>query len=287
MTSGLAGCGILTPPFTLDTTPIMTSNAVNLKILHLDADPCGLESYYRILVDGRYFRYISIDGGIYDDDDLSFPPVLIPKLPPLPPGDWNLGHISQNTETAKPYFDWAERKAFSSITHIWHHTQIHYLSLDLGDMLLPNVYQASSKEFDTPVIAKFANFPWEIDYYDTETQVYAWIEGHNIGPKFLGHVTEEERTIGFLLEKVEGRHATIDDLAACRAAVSKLHNLGILHGDLNKHNILISSSRVVLIDFETARKSEDRAAMDQELHDLERQLLDESGKGGIITLPPE
>lgn len=98
---------------------------------------------------------------------------------------------------------------------------------------------------------------------------------------------EEGRTIGFLLEKVEGRHATPDDLAACRTVVSRLHALGIVHGDLNKHNFLISRSRVVLLDFESARRSEDKDAMEQELRNLERQLLDESGRGGIVMVAPD
>ena len=51
-------------------------------------------------------------------------------------------------------------------------------------MLLPNVYKATTPRFHFPVIVKFARFPWEIDYYDQETQAYSWIEGHDIGPEF-------------------------------------------------------------------------------------------------------
>ena len=98
---------------------------------------------------------------------------------------------------------------------------------------------------------------------------------------------EEGRTVRFLLEKVEGRHATPDDLATCRTAVSRLHALGIIHGDLNKHNFLISEFRVVLLDFESARRSEDKDAMDQELRKLEQHLLDESGRGSAPTVAPE
>lgn len=132
------------------------------------------------------------------------------------------------------------------------------------------------------IIAKFARFEWEIGYYITETQVYSWIDGSNIGPEFLGYLTEEGRVIGFLIENVEGRHATISDLPACKAVVGQLHGLGILHRDLNKHNFLISERGAVLIDFETAERSGDSEAMEVELRGLEEQLVDESGIGGII-----
>jgi len=259
----------------------------DLKILALSMDDCGFESYYRVLVDGKKIKYVSIDGGIYDTDDLCFPPALLSKLPPFPPGDWNLAHITKSIETTKPQFAWTVQKAFRGITHPWHATKLDYLFLNLGKMLMSNVYEASSELFNTPIIAKFARFPWEIDYYEAETQAYAWIEGHGIGPRFLGHLTEEGRIVGFLLERVEGRHAATDDLPACRAVVSKLHDLGIVHGDLNKHNFLISESRVVLLDFETAKRSEDTDATDRELRKLEEQLLDESGKGAMVTVAPE
>tara|TARA_R110002060_G_scaffold50271_2_gene61078 strand:+ start:672 stop:875 length:204 start_codon:yes stop_codon:yes gene_type:complete len=58
--------------------------------------------------------------------------------------------------------------------------------------------------------------------------------------------------------------------------------LGILHGDLNKHNFLISERGVVMIDVETAKKSKDGEAMEREPMGLEGHLLDESGNGGVV-----
>jgi tRNA A-37 threonylcarbamoyl transferase component Bud32 len=58
--------------------------------------------------------------------------------------------------------------------------------------------------------------------------------------------------------------------------------LGIIHRDLNKHNFFISDKGAVLIDFETAEPSGDSKAMEVELRGLEKQLLDESGIGGVI-----
>ena len=73
---------------------------------------------------------------------------------------------------------------------------------------------------------------------------YEWIDGHQIGPEFLGHLTEEGRVIGFLIERVfDCRHATPEDLSLCQHTLAKLHKLGIKHGDTNKHNFLIRMER--------------------------------------------
>ena len=256
------------------------------KILHMTVDENDLDSYYHLLVDGRYFKYISIESGTYDFDDLCFPPVLLSKLPKFPPGDWNLGHIAKSVEIPSPHFAWTTQKNFSSIETTWHPTYVDFLSLKIGELLMINVYEVTLAQFESPVIAKLARFPWEIDYYNNETLAYSWIEGHNIGPKFLGHLTEEGRVIGFLLEKVNGHHAGINDLHHCRTAVSKLHRLGIFHGDLNRHNFLVSSSRAYLVDFETARKVDDQQSLDQELQDLEKQLCSDSNRGGSYIISP-
>jgi hypothetical protein len=57
---------------------------------------------------------------------------------------------------------------------------------------------ASSPQFEKPIIAKFARFHWEIEYYVAETHVYSWIDGCNIGPEFLGYLTEDGQVIGFV-----------------------------------------------------------------------------------------
>lgn len=78
------------------------------------------------------------------------------------------------------------------------------------------MYMAESPQFKKPFIAKIARFEWEIGYYIAETRAYSWIDGSNIGPKFLGYLTEVGRFVGFLIENIEGRHPTISDLPACQ-----------------------------------------------------------------------
>jgi hypothetical protein len=64
------------------------------------------------------------------------------------------------------------------------------------------IYEVSCPLFGTTIIAKFARFDWEVQYFEDETTAYQWIDGHDIGPRFLGHLTERGRAIGFLLEKI-------------------------------------------------------------------------------------
>lgn len=61
---------------------------------------------------------------------------------------------------------------------------------------------------------------------ENETTAYQWVSGHNIGPQFLGHLTEDGRVIGFLMEHIpNARHAGPQDLEICREVLSRLHDL--------------------------------------------------------------
>lgn len=155
----------------------------------------------------------------------------------------------------------------------------------MGQRLKTNVYEASHPELGD-VVAKFAIFEWEVGYYEAEIEAYSWIEGHGIGPKFLGHLTEEGRVIGFVLQNLHERHACIDDIVSCTRIVERLHALGILHGDLNRHNFLVTDNRTALIDFEACTKSKDEGEKARELQGLKQELLDDSGKGGEKVLDP-
>ncbi|CAG7937658.1 unnamed protein product [Penicillium salamii] len=55
--------------------------------------------------------------------------------------------------------------------------------------------------------------------------------------------------MGFLLEKIEGRAASIQDLKTFEPVLEKLHGLGILHGDANRYTFLVTGE-VKLLDFE-------------------------------------
>ncbi|KAI7332257.1 hypothetical protein KC315_g4726, partial [Hortaea werneckii] len=103
--------------------------------------------------------------------------------------------------------------------------------------------------------------------------------------KVLGHLVEGGRIIRFLMSQVpNARHANIDDLKACQTGLEKLHRLEILHGDINKHNFLMTGSDVTIIDFAEAKRCTDRKVLEEEMQGLRASLLDESGIGGRIVL---
>lgn len=135
--------------------------------------------------------------------------------------------------------------------------------------------------FDRPVLAKFTEFPWQTPYLEAETAAYQWIDGADIGPRFLGHLTEEGRVIGFVVEYIdEARTAGPEDLEACQSVLGKLHELGIKHGDINKHNFLVRrDGRPVLLDFETAKRDATTDELEEEYQGLEKSLQDPSLRG--------
>lgn len=134
-------------------------------------------------------------------------------------------------------------------------------------------------------LAKIVRFEFELPWVGTEPAVYQAIDGHCIGPTFLGHLVEHGRVMGFLLQRVEGRHGDFSDLDACQAIVERLHSLGIVHGDFNRHNFLVSPSDVTLIDFEAGEIDGSRDTMNTELTQLTEQLNEDGRGGGSMPVP--
>jgi len=101
-----------------------------------------------------------------------------------------------------------------------------------------------------------------------------------IAPKFLGHLTENGRVIGMLLEKLEGEFASIDDLPACSATLLKLHNIGLVHGDVNRYNFIVDRAKgdARLLDFERVEGFEEEQAR-LETESLPSEMTEETGRG--------
>ncbi|KAI0548899.1 hypothetical protein F4679DRAFT_549041 [Xylaria curta] len=240
------------------------------------------ESEYRILVDDKHVKYITVDPGVFPKDDRTFAPVLIQMLPPFPPGDWNEGQISKDLHTGHPFFSRTAKSNLAGVKNLWHHTQIGHLELKKLDRIRQNIHLVTHPLFKSPVIAKFTEFPWQTPYFEAETTAYEWVNGQGVGPEFLGHIMEAGRCIGFIVENVDGsRTAELADLSACQSALAKLHSLGIIHGDINKHNFLVRNGTATLIDFESARKCDNEEEFESEFQRLEHSLSDTSGRGGV------
>ncbi|KAJ0414688.1 alpha-galactosidase A precursor [Aspergillus carlsbadensis] len=211
-----------------------------IELLQAEVDEDD-QSLFRLLVDGHSIKYITIEPGIYGAEDMCFGPSLVSLLPDLPPGNWNDGLVAKNPDDGQAHFAHARVTQFPAVQNTWHATTVDYLDLAIGRKLRTGIYEATSSLFGAEsIIAKFARFPWEIGYLESETTAYQWINGHSFGPRFLGHLTENDRVIGFLLERITGaRHAGAEDVEVCQEALSRLHGLGVRHGDING---LISSS---------------------------------------------
>jgi len=241
----------------------------------MDVDTSNrVESEYRVRI-GDQIKYILVDPGTFHGDILSFPPDLNNHLPKLPFGDWTRVRIFRKSGhlVVEP-----SNAMLKGVTTCWHHNLVDVRSLVIEERLnvRVNVVKYKSKS----VIAKIARFEFEVPQAETETALYQAIDGYGIGPVFLGHLIEHGRVIGFLIERIEGRHGDIDGLEACQSIVKRLHSLGIVHGDLNKYNFIVGPSRTTLIDFENARKNGSEEAMQDEFARLTEQLTEETGRGG-------
>jgi predicted Ser/Thr protein kinase len=250
-------------------------HSIKPKVLSMDVDPSNqVASEYRILI-GDQIKYIILDPGTLDGEILSFPPDLFNHLPELPHGGWTRAHIFRQPPRiiVEP-----SNVTLKGVATRWHQNVVDIRSLIVEKRLSTRVHVV--KYHSKSVVAKIARFEFEVPQVETETAVYQVIDGHGIGPTFLGHLIEHNRVIGFLIERMDGHRAGIADLGTCQAAVDRLHSLGIVHGDLNRHNFIVSPSGATLIDFENARMDGSQEAMQKEFTQLAEQLMEESGRGG-------
>ncbi|EKJ75766.1 hypothetical protein FPSE_03946 [Fusarium pseudograminearum CS3096] len=240
-------------------------------------DDDSFESYYRLRL-GTRVKYVTTSPGTFDRDTLSFP---VPSLPCFPDNEeWTIAHLSRDETSGEL------KTSVSSTTrpgiHQWHQTRIDCLDLEKTKSLTPMVFETVSHSIlpsDT-MIAKIARFEWEMPRIEQETRAYQLLEGSGLAPRFLGHIHENGRVMGFLLEKLEGRSASFQDLDACETALGKLHELGLLHGDVNRYNFLVTEEGIKLLEFELAEENASPESMCEELEHLRVELVDESGRGG-------
>jgi hypothetical protein len=66
----------------------MPSTVPDFQLRQASVDPDD-QSEFRILVDRKFVKYLIIDPGLYDVDDMCFGPSSISIIPPLLSGDWN------------------------------------------------------------------------------------------------------------------------------------------------------------------------------------------------------
>lgn len=233
--------------------------------------------WLKLLAEKR-IKYLQIDsdapGGNYQ---LPLPPSFLNILPPIPYNEdnWTVATISCNVtmgglqvELSSPYMPQVEE--------LWHPSLIDIFELQTIERKRRCVHECTWKSplrSNRPMIAKMAHFPWHITSMQRETRVYRALQGTQLAPRVLGHICEQGRVVGILLEKIEGRHPGFQDLEVCQAALGRLNDLGIAHRDCHQYNFIVTeNNRVVLIDFETSVLEASQEAMEEDMHDLEGDI---------------
>ncbi|KAF5572400.1 kinase-like domain-containing protein [Fusarium pseudoanthophilum] len=164
-------------------------------------------SDYRFLVDGPYVKYVSKAPGTFlgAEEDRTFEPTLLGELlPSFPAGDWNQGFVARDPEAGKATFVRTETVHLAGIQNCWHPVKLNELEFTRQERVRQRVHFSTHPEVEggRPVLIKLAVWPWEIPFIEVETAAYQWISGSEIGPKFLGHLTEgkDGRVVGFVAE---------------------------------------------------------------------------------------
>ncbi|KAI0452350.1 hypothetical protein F5B21DRAFT_516118 [Xylaria acuta] len=191
--------------------------------------------YYRLRV-GRRVQYLAISSDVFDDDT-----------------------------TRRPY-----------LLTTWHELRVDVLSLERTRRFRSGVHEVQYN--GAPAIAKIACFKWDIARVERGTGAYSILAHYHsqhpnespIAPNFLGHLTENGRTMGFLLQKVDGEPACVNDLANCEALLLRLHRLGMIHGDVNLYNFLVDRASGSSMRLGLAKA---------ELLPLPAELAEETGRG--------
>ncbi|OHE91499.1 alpha-galactosidase A [Colletotrichum orchidophilum] len=258
------------------TQPIILSMEVD--------DDDSFESEYRLRI-GNQVKYLVISPGTFDRDTLSFPLQSLPRLPYHE--EWAVANISRDKISGDLKTTLSSRP-LAGVKCQWHHAKVDFLELEKTRQLTATAFEEalSPSTFrlvvasPATVIAKIARFEWELPRIEQETRAYQLLEGSGLAPRFLAHIHENGRIMGFLLEKLDGRSASLRDLNVCEAALRKLHELGLEHGDVNRYNFLVTGEGVQLLDFERLRENVSPESMNKELEMLRKELVDESGRGG-------
>ena len=246
-------------------------------------DEDSSESEYRLRI-GKQVKYLIISPKTFDRDTLSFPIQFLPRLPYNE--EWTVAHISRD-ETSGDLKTSILNRNLAGVRCQWHHTRVDCLEVEKIKQLTAMAFEAVSHSSfpvtllsSATVIAKIARFEWEVPRIEQETRAYQLLEGSGLAPRFLGHVHENGRIMGFLVEKLEGRSPSLQDLSICETALGKLHDLGLLHGDVNRYNFLVTDEGVKLLDFECLLENASPESMRKELDGLRAGLIDKSGRGG-------
>lgn len=258
----------------------------SIEVLNQEID--DEKGSYRIRA-GNRVHYVTIPTSVFDEDTMCRPYLLIPQLPEFPDYDWtsmkirrSQGHGDLQTTIAS--------EPLAEVQETWHPLRIDVLSLARKTVFNSGVHEVVHE--GKSAIAKIACFAWHIPRIERETWAHRILVENRLpdegpfAPRFLAHLTENGRVIGFLTEKLEGSPAGIDDLASCQELVRRLHDLGLVHGDVNRYNFVVDrrpEGLTLLVDFEHAEGYEEETGR-KEIESLESELAEETGRGKPVIM---
>jgi predicted Ser/Thr protein kinase len=245
---------------------------------------------YHIRYRGRG-GYMSIQYGTFDDQTMCMPEALSLQLPTPSEASWCSLEVSRSETTGKVEMH-ASSEPLAPIEPTWHTNLVDYFTLEPLNKFNRRVREVRYR--GRSAIAKIARFPWEIRqianestsyWMATEEQARAGLEP--VTPTVLGQLHENGRVIGLLFEKIAGRPADVHDLEACEVALRQLHDIGIEHGDLNRHNFIVDdvTGKAYIIDLERARNLRPDTVQ-RERNCLLSELAKNTGRGaGYQDMP--
>lgn len=213
---------------------------------------------------------------------------MTPKLPKLPENEWTRAKIVRPSTGAHLEIT-ATNYPLPEIETVYHDQKIDVLSKRHRSNVHEVFYSGR------PAISKIAAFDWDIPRLERETWAYSILGQYQrlelsepqISPRVLGHLTECAWVIGIMLERLDGEFASAEDLPAGEKALRRFHEIGLIHGDVNRYIFIVDrrSGQLRTVDFEHAAALDvDEAAAEVELQSLESELREERDEAGLQDL---
>lgn len=255
------------------------------KLLSLDM---GLhDCLYRIQRDCEnerrivYVKIIPI--AIIPEEDRTYGPTVIQHLKKVDHwyDHWDTLTVSKYGEKIEVSRDAFPLHALDETQLLESYSRFNVLDLEIIEQVKNRVFRV--KVDNVLAMMKLARFAYEVKSLTHELMFYHYLNscGSSLIPRLIGYVYEQpgHRVIGILLEQVTGSHPEPEHFERCKEALQGLHELKIMHGDINKYNMIASSRGLKFIDFENSKMHCDRTELEKEMSNMKIKLGDESDEG--------
>jgi hypothetical protein len=284
------------PPATHD-RHMMDSYTFCSEDVVLDVEASDVDCLYRIARRSDFRTrvvYVTIcDADIIPETERTESSLILKNLREFPDWfneDWHIMEVFKTQDGIHTRLDHALPHALPAEILLKHVPRYNFFDLEL---LGRSKHRTSRARIGgDEVFVKISPFSYQLGYLRQEVTMYHHLSIANspLVPELLGYVYEEipDRIIGFLCQAIPGRHPLAADYDTCLDALKQIHATGVIHGDINKYNILITpTNKVVFIDLENSRLTmtsgiagtEMATEMEKENKELKISLSDRSNRG--------